>query len=85
VGRLIRRVAPGLGALLLATWPGLASACAYCASSRDSSSAAYLWTAVGLGSLPIGFGGGLALWLRARYKRSVPRAEEEREAARRAA
>lgn len=85
MGRLIRRAAPGLGVLLVAAWPGLASACAYCASSRGSTSAAYFWTAVGLGSLPIGFGGGLALWLRARYRRSVPRAEEEREAARRAA
>ncbi len=75
---MTRRLAPALGALLLTAWPGVAPACPYCAATRGAGSTAYLATAVGLGLLPIMLGGGLALWLRARYKRSVPRAEDQR-------
>ena len=74
-----------LAAGLLLAWPGLASACAYCAAATGKVNTAYLWTAVGMGLLPIALGGGLFFWLRARYRKAAPRADEEREAADKAA
>jgi hypothetical protein len=78
--------APLAGATLLAAWhlsacPRLASACAYCAAATGKVSTAYLGTAIGLGLLPLALGGGLFFWLRARYRRAAPRAEEERNSA----
>ncbi len=72
-------------AVVLAAWPGSASACAYCAAATGKVNAAYLGTAVGLGLLPLALGGGLFLWLRRRFRRAAPRAEEERDSADRAA
>ncbi len=64
-------------AVVLAAWPGSASACAYCAAATGKVNAAYLGTAVGLGLLPLALGGGLFFWLRARFRRAAPRAGED--------
>jgi hypothetical protein len=56
---------------LAALAPGIASACPYCAGSREAGSA-YFLSAVGMGLLPIGFGVGLVLWLRRRLQAGAP-------------
>jgi hypothetical protein len=56
---------------LAALAPGIASACPYCAGSREAGGA-YLLSAVGMGLLPIGFGVGLVLWLRRRLRAGTP-------------
>ncbi len=76
----MRRVG-ALVAVVLSAWPGSASACAYCAAATGTVNAAYLGTAVGLGLLPLALGGGLFFWLRARFRRAAPRADEERDSA----
>jgi DNA-binding helix-hairpin-helix protein with protein kinase domain len=57
--------------LAAAAWPGIASACPYCAGSREAGSA-YFLSAVGMGLLPIGLGVGLVLWLRRRMRAAPP-------------
>lgn len=53
--------------LAATAWPAVASACPYCALSRDGGSA-YLVSAVGMLLLPLGFGAGFVLWLRRRMR-----------------
>ncbi len=55
--------AAGLAVLVLLA-PGISEGCSFCAYGRGDANTAYLLTAAAMGTLPIGFGVGLALWLR---------------------
>jgi len=58
-------VAAAAAALLV---PAACAACSSCTAGRGDANIAYLATAAAMGSLPIGFGVGLTLWLRKRSR-----------------
>ena len=56
-----------VGAVVLAL-PAVVSACPMCIDERKETRTAYIATTAALSIIPVGFGGGILLWVRARMR-----------------